>query len=322
MAEESKEGLPETTKSVTKFSAEHAKELGLPSPEAFNYMTAVVNQLKGSALVPQMERDASPQQATANMLGVIMTGREMGLQPMESLRSMGVLKGKIWFHYDLMIRIMVQRGIKLEWVKDDEEGATIRGTREDGYSYTSFFGPQDAERAGLVKPDSNYRKYPRNMYRARAVSNLFRILGVGPQIYTPEEAIDIEPEEVTPEALSQSSGSDIEIDEETIPTDLQQSVVSTYREFGMSTGEAWRFLEKVSNEAEDARQAKQMIAQQTQKFVDGVYEKKKKGGRKKKPTATEQAKKTEEKPPPKEDLGVSDKDVPKAESSNPLESLF
>lgn len=48
-------------------------------------------------------------------------------------------------------------------------GCQVRMKRSNGFEYSCAFTRADAERAGLIKPDSGYDKYPANMYRWRAI---------------------------------------------------------------------------------------------------------------------------------------------------------
>ena len=53
--------IPET-KAVTKFSAEHGQEVGLPSPEAVNYMMSVAKLITSTALIGNdMGADQQPE---------------------------------------------------------------------------------------------------------------------------------------------------------------------------------------------------------------------------------------------------------------------
>lgn len=160
--------------------------VGLPGANSLNLMLKVAEQVAGSALFPK-----AIAQNKNNMMAVMLRGRELGLQPMESLQSMYIVHDKIGMAAETMRQLMQREGIRLEWIKDDDEGATVKGTNpQTGYEYTSTFTKKDAQRANLDKGD-NYQKYPRNMYRSRATSNLYRMMAkssVG--IYTVEELED------------------------------------------------------------------------------------------------------------------------------------
>jgi hypothetical protein len=61
--------------------------------------------------------------------------------------------------------------VKIErMTKDgDFQGYKCTMTRVNGFTHTSQFTLDDAKRAGLVKPDSGWQKYPENMCQWRAI---------------------------------------------------------------------------------------------------------------------------------------------------------
>jgi hypothetical protein len=182
-------------KQVRAYTAENAREVGLPSAEALNYMTSVAKYLAPSALcTPDM--GTSMESIQANALAKMLTGREFGIEPMAALRTIYIVKGRIGLSYDTMISILLDRGIKIEWLKDDATGVEVRLTRPDGLmTYVSKFGPEEAAAAGLSVMDQ-YKKRPVVMYRARALSNGFRVIGgCGARVYERGELNDIREDE-------------------------------------------------------------------------------------------------------------------------------
>ncbi len=124
----------------------------------------------------------------------ILAGRELGLPPIASMTGINIIKGKISFSAVTMATVLKRYGGYDYKVKDNSEDAVeiefffeIEGIKES--IGISRFTLEDAKRAGLLKGD-NYKKYPRNMLFARAMSNGIRwycpdVLG-GPA-YTPGE---------------------------------------------------------------------------------------------------------------------------------------
>ena len=230
------------TKTPKPWTSQDAHEVGLPSPAAVNFMLSVANHLASSALyTPDM--GGTLQQIQANALAKMLTGLELGLQPMEALRTLHIVKGKIGLPYDLMIARMLEQGIKIEWLQDNAEGCRVRGTRSDGLmSYEAFFGPEDAKRAGLAGGD-NYLKRPRVMYRARASSELYRVIGGrgAAKTYSLEEMRDIEQEDSQPrtvESIEHKAGVDQPVPDETlIPPELESSLRDAAHQAGKQ--QAW-----------------------------------------------------------------------------------
>ena len=179
-------------KAVTKFTAEHGKEVGLPSPEAINYMMSVATLLLESSLVtPDMGK--TPQQIKANALAKMLIGHEMKMQPMEALQDVDIVKGKIFIRYPQLINQILMRGFNVKWVERGDAKATIRLTHKDpDIEPEEFtFTIEDAKKAGLVYADSQYIKRPRVMLSARVISEAYRATGGRSNVYTPEEKQEI-----------------------------------------------------------------------------------------------------------------------------------
>ncbi len=123
-----------------------------------------------SGLAPKSVR--SPEAATI----IVMTGRELGLTAMQSLRSIHVVDGKPLLSADLMLAL-VKRHKDCEFFTCTETTGKVatfvakrRGEPEQRLSFTI----EQASAAGLTGKD-NWRKYPDAMLRARAIAALARM---------------------------------------------------------------------------------------------------------------------------------------------------
>ena len=105
----------------------------------------------------------------AQVAAVILAGRELGVGPMASLRSFYLVNGRLGMDASFVSGRMLAHGIGLEWLRDDDECASVKLTRPGCAPYVSTFTRQDAERAGLWG-SATWRKYPRAMLRARAIT--------------------------------------------------------------------------------------------------------------------------------------------------------
>ena len=109
---------------------------------------------------------ASPEQAAAIML----KGYELGLSLTSSFEFVQVIQGKPTLSPRGALALILQSpacaGVKIEETPDS---CTVTMKRSNGFEYTTTFTLDDARRAGLVKPDSGWEKYPANMLRWRAV---------------------------------------------------------------------------------------------------------------------------------------------------------
>lgn len=129
----------------------------------------------------------TPQQAMAIML----TGKELGLPPMQAIRGINIIKGNPTLKPELMLALCLQRikGFQYQFKDCDNKSATFICKRPEMIEpYTSTFTMEDAKAAGLAGKEI-WTKYPGNMLRWRAVANALHIVApdvlVG--VYTPEE---------------------------------------------------------------------------------------------------------------------------------------
>jgi predicted RNA-binding Zn-ribbon protein involved in translation (DUF1610 family) len=129
----------------------------------------------------------TPEQA----LTIMLTGRELGVPPMIALRGINVIQQTPAIKPELMLALCVQRiqGFKYGFGKCDNTTATFWAQRpEMPEAYTSVFTMEDAAAAGLAQKD-NWKKWPGNMLRWRAVGNALHVVApdvlVG--VYTPDE---------------------------------------------------------------------------------------------------------------------------------------
>jgi hypothetical protein len=106
----------------------------------------------------------------ASTAAAILTGRELGLGPMASLRGLQVIDGSVSMTAQMMAGKILAAGHRIEWVENTDKAAEVRITRGDGLGEaTARFTIADAQRAGLAGK-TNWQRYPRAMCRARALS--------------------------------------------------------------------------------------------------------------------------------------------------------
>lgn len=121
----------------------------------------------------------------------ILAGSELGFGPFASMTGVSIIQGKPAVGANLMAAAVKRTGKYnyriIALTNNGCELAFYEGSQEVG---RSAFTEQDAKDAGLLSKD-NWKKYPRNMYFARALSNGVRwyapdIYG-GAAVYTPDE---------------------------------------------------------------------------------------------------------------------------------------
>ena len=129
----------------------------------------------------------------------VTAGRALGLDPVTSAALLNIIRGRVVMSAQLMAAL-IKRGGKYDYavIRVDPKGCELvftKGGREIG---RSAFTEEDARRAGLTKGD-NYRRFPEDMYFARALSRGARrfcpdaLLGA----YVPGE-VEPCPEQATP----------------------------------------------------------------------------------------------------------------------------
>lgn len=111
----------------------------------------------------------------AQAVAKILAGRELGLGPIVSMTKIYMVKDKITLGvevmgslikksgtYDYFVKKLTNNECELEFYKIEGGKRTVIGT--------SSFCILDAQKAGVAHGD-NWKKYPRNMLMARAISN-------------------------------------------------------------------------------------------------------------------------------------------------------
>jgi hypothetical protein len=105
---------------------------------------------------------------------VILTGLELGIGPMEAMRSLHIVEGKPTMSAEYMLSRARARGVKTRWVETTDKVARLAVTVPgDTEPQTMAFTWEDAQRIGVASKD-NWRKYPAAMLRARCISAAMR----------------------------------------------------------------------------------------------------------------------------------------------------
>jgi hypothetical protein len=200
--------------------AEVNRKLALPiadQPVSMQMLTT----LMGTPTVPRRYRESET--GAADMMAAVITGAELGVAPMASIRQLYLINGQASMMAQLMAGLVFRAGHRIRYlVNTEDESVTAEAWRIGPHGFNEYgkfelegswtFGKADAELAGL-ESKTTYEQYPYLMYAARATSALCRLYfpevvsGVG---YVPDEiGIDISPEKLLAEA-------DIVIDDEQI----------------------------------------------------------------------------------------------------------
>ena len=139
----------------------------------------------GSVVLPPHARE--PGAAAAIMLA----GLELGLQPMEAIRSLHLVDGRVVLAADAQLALVLRRGVALDWIRTDAAAAECRIVRPGRQPHTVAYTIQDAQRAGLAGRQT-WQRHPAAMLRARCITTAIRqycpdlLSGA----YSPDEAAD------------------------------------------------------------------------------------------------------------------------------------
>lgn len=164
--------------------------------------------LARSSLIPERLRGKE-----ADVFVIILAGRELGLAPMTSLRSLSIIDGKPVIGSDAMVGIAQASGFceYFKQVESTDKIATYETKRKGCEPVRLSFSFEEAKLAGLTGKQ-NWKTYPAAMLRARAKAALAR--DVYPDalagVFDTDEATDFT--KVTPPA-PEVIAPEVEIDE-------------------------------------------------------------------------------------------------------------
>jgi hypothetical protein len=157
-----------------------------PTALDFPALMKMAETLVKSGFLPQAIK--TPAQAVA----IVMTGRELGIPPMQALRQVNVIQGKPTMAAELMLALAYQHipGFKYEILETTNEKCVCKFTRPGHVSLTHKFDINDAKAMQLAGKD-NWKKQPATMLRWRCISSGLRLIAPDAiaGVYTPEEII-------------------------------------------------------------------------------------------------------------------------------------
>jgi len=124
---------------------------------------------KAEGFVPRQYLGRPPAIAAA-----ILTGIELGMGPMESIRAIHIIEGKPTMSAELMLARARRAGVRTRWL---ETSATVARLAVmvpgDTEWQTMAWTWEDAQRAGVATKD-NWKRHPAAMLRARCTSAAMR----------------------------------------------------------------------------------------------------------------------------------------------------
>ena len=131
----------------------------------------------------------------------LLTGLELGLGPMASMRHISVIDGKPALSAAMQLALLRRAGHRIEVVEQTPTRCAIVGTGPHGDRLEVSYTIEEAKHAGLAGKN-NWTKYPADMLWARCVSRYARRADAGATlgIYSPadwdaRDTVTLAPEE-------------------------------------------------------------------------------------------------------------------------------
>lgn len=136
--------------------------------ELFMKTAEVAEVLARTSFVPA-GMTGKPAEVAASM----MKGFELGMDPLDALANIFVVKGKVGFYAEFMRRRIIERGHEFLIVESTDSRAVVKGRRHDGDRMSEWqqasFTAEQAKKAGI-----DLGGYPADKLVARATSRLCR----------------------------------------------------------------------------------------------------------------------------------------------------
>ena len=121
-------------------------------------------RIANTSLVPQNFRGKPD-----DILVAIQMGKEVGLEPMQSLQSISVINGKPSMYGDALLALCRKHPEFEDMIEEgDEKKATCTVKRKGQTPYVKTFTIDQAQRAGLISRSPVWRSYPERMLQMRA----------------------------------------------------------------------------------------------------------------------------------------------------------
>jgi hypothetical protein len=178
------------TTTETKEPAESAKPVDETAPTTAMVRAPATDDAFRFALEPSDFKEAGTLAAiiaATGMCGIkstnealvrLMTGRTLGIPSFIALQHVYDVEGRPSISAKLKVALCLRHPDceSFEHIESDHQHAVYRAKRRGLPEKEVKFTVDDAKRAKLVKPDSNWEKWPRRMCQARASSELADIL--------------------------------------------------------------------------------------------------------------------------------------------------
>lgn len=154
-------------------------------------------------------------------IAIMMKGKEIGMQPMQALGQINIIKGKPCISAEGMLALVFKcyPGTKLDYIENDDKICVIEVTKPGGSVNSFTFSFEDAVKAGITG-NPTWGKYRRAMLRSRCISEMCRSMfpdAIQGCSYTPDEIKEQEYIEISPPQLQSVKPIDLSPQQQSIP---------------------------------------------------------------------------------------------------------
>lgn len=187
-------------------------------PISFTELNSLANAVAASKLFGIK----TPQEA----LSLMAIAQAEGLHPAIAARDYHIIQGRPTLKADAMLARFQASGGRVEWHSYTDECCEATLSHPQGGAVRVMWDMARVKKAQISNA-AMYTKYPRNMLRARVISEGIRTIypGVAVGVYTPEEAQDFDPvrETAKPQQVQTLDAHFVEVKDAPLPTgDLKQ----------------------------------------------------------------------------------------------------
>ena len=177
--------------------------------EAMSNVPAVVTSVAELAAWGDLAKKSGivpPSTSREQAMSIVQTGRELGLQPFQSLRSMSFISGRLTMSVQLQLALAKRQGVRLESLNETSDSCSVTLGRGDE-RITCTYTVDDARKAGLVKSGGAWERYGRQMLRWRAIGDALRLIApdLVMGLLDPVEAESIGPVAIGSDAVNEGS---------------------------------------------------------------------------------------------------------------------
>lgn len=158
---------------------------------------------------------------TSQLMMLFQAGYELGMKPVESLRNLYIVKGRVALQGSAMLKKMIDAGVKIKWneVGPEKVKATFERQGMEPFVAEYTMAQADAGKVSLTFKDGKwfkkptYAAFPENMLRWKVVSTAgkFYCADIIEGYDLVEDVIDIVTEDIPVDSTNDTDASKIDV---------------------------------------------------------------------------------------------------------------